>query len=142
MVEKIPDLEYTFTNVERNVTQVRLPYCGRNQRVDDIAYQGSHDSRERRADDHRDGQVHYIAAQYKVAKTFEHRCLLALCMTAYQPGIAMTKNLYRMTSGVKKQEHRHRQDHQVRAKQQKNARIIKCPAPAQAAGRFHHAPER
>src|SRR5579859_2156779 len=72
MVEKVANLEFPFSDVEDDVTQVRLSDGRRNQRVEDVTDECGHDTRECRADNHRHCQVHHVAAQNKIAKAFEH----------------------------------------------------------------------
>jgi hypothetical protein len=52
--------------------EVRLADDGRNQRVDDIGNQGVDDRPECDADDDGYGKIDHIAAQDKVAKSFNH----------------------------------------------------------------------
>ena len=58
--------------MDYDIAEIRLAdYC-RNQRVQHITHQGRNNLAESRADNHRNGQVHYITAENKISKSLEH----------------------------------------------------------------------
>src|ERR1700722_7176543 len=75
-VEKLTVLDDAAVEIEHQEGKIRLVHNSRDEGVDDISNQRAHNCCKCGTDYNSDRKIDYIAAQHKVAKSFEHRVLL------------------------------------------------------------------